>query len=164
MAEEMTDEAMILTRAVHDRYHAYKRNPFNEIECSDHYGRAMASYGTFITACGFEYHGPKGFIRFAPKWNKENFEAPFVTSKGWGSYSQKNQKGKQIHRFEVKYGSLRLQKINLQKISVLPIEKVIAAVGGQKVKLKYEQIGNDIIVELDKPLHIQTNETLIITI
>lgn len=164
MAEEMTDKAMILTRAVHDRYHAYKRNPFNEIECSDHYGRAMASYGTFITACGFEYHGPKGFIRFAPKWNKENFEAPFVTSKGWGSYSQKNQKGKQIHRFEVKYGSLRLQKINLQKISVLPIEKVIAAVGGQKVKLKYEQIGNDIIVELDKPLHIQTNETLIITI
>ena len=59
MAEGMTDEALIITRSIHDRYHAAKRNPYNEIECSDHYARAMASYGTFITACGFEYHGPK---------------------------------------------------------------------------------------------------------
>ncbi|MEP6748497.1 MAG: GH116 family glycosyl-hydrolase, partial [Bacteroidota bacterium] len=42
MAEGMTDEALILTRAIHDRYHAAKRNPYNEIECSDHYARAMA--------------------------------------------------------------------------------------------------------------------------
>ena len=54
--------------------------------------------------------GQKTIIRFAPKWNKENFEAPFVTAKGWGSYSQKNQKGKQIHRFEVKYGSFAVYK------------------------------------------------------
>ena len=40
MAEEMTDEALILTKAVHDRYHAAKRNPFNEIECSDHYAKS----------------------------------------------------------------------------------------------------------------------------
>ena len=67
MAEGMTDEALVITRAIHDRYHAAKRNPYNEIECSDHYARAMAGYGTFITACGFEYHGPKGYLRFAPK-------------------------------------------------------------------------------------------------
>jgi non-lysosomal glucosylceramidase len=164
MAEEMTEESLILTRAVHDRYHAYKRNPFNEIECSDHYGRAMASYGTFITACGFEYHGPNGFIRFAPKWNKENFKAPFVTAKGWGSYAQEKQNNKQVYRFEVKSGSLRLQKINLQKISELPLEKVTAVVKGQKIKLNYQQNGNDIILELSKPLTIQTNEILIITI
>lgn len=164
MAEEMTDESLILTKAIHDRYHAYKRNPFNEIECSDHYGRAMASYGTFITACGFEYHGPKNFIKFAPKWNKENFVAPFVTAKGWGSYSQKSQNSKQIHRFEVKYGSLSLQKINLQKVNELSVKKVIASIGGQKIKIKYQQTGNDIVLEFEKPLKIQTNETLVITI
>ncbi|MFV8346175.1 GH116 family glycosyl-hydrolase [Flavobacterium sp. ZB4P13] len=164
MAEDMTDESLVLTRVIHDRYHAYKRNPFNEIECSDHYARAMASHGTFITACGFEYHGPKSFIRFAPKWNKENFKAPFVTAKGWGSYSQKIQSGKQAHRFEVKYGALRLQKISLQKIGELPIKKVIAVIGTQKIQLKYQKNGNDILLDLIKPLTIQTNETLIITI
>ncbi len=46
MAEGMVEESLILTRAIHDRYHAAKRNPFNEVECSDHYARAMASYGT----------------------------------------------------------------------------------------------------------------------
>jgi len=164
MAENMTDEALVLTRSIHDRYHAYKRNPFNEIECSDHYARAMASYGTFITACGFEYHGPKGYIRLAPKWDKENFKAPFVTAKGWGSYSQKIQNSKQVHRFELKYGSLKLQKISLQTTAEQPAKKVTAFIGTQKIQLKHQQDENDILLEFIKPLTIQTNQTLIITI
>lgn len=164
MAEDMTDEALILTKTIHDRYHAYKRNPFNEVECSDHYARAMASYGTFITACGFEYHGPKSYIRFAPKWDKEDFKAPFVTAKGWGSYSQKIQGGKQVHRFEVKNGALRLQKISLQKTGERPAKKATAFIGAQKVQLNYQQKGNDILLGFLKPLTIQTNETLLITI
>ena len=43
--EKMLKEGLAITRAIHDRYHPAKRNPFNEIECSDHYARAMASYG-----------------------------------------------------------------------------------------------------------------------
>ncbi|HKG08466.1 MAG TPA: GH116 family glycosyl hydrolase, partial [Pedobacter sp.] len=97
MAEGMVEESLVLTRVIHDRHHAAKRNPFNEIECSDHYARAMASYGTFITACGFEYHGPKGHIAFAPKWNKENFKAPFTSAEGWGTYSQQKSGLKQTH-------------------------------------------------------------------
>jgi uncharacterized protein (DUF608 family) len=78
MAEGMVEESLILTRAIHDRYHAGKRNPFNEVECSDHYARAMASYGTFITSLGFTSHGPKGEIGFAPKLNKSDFKSAFT--------------------------------------------------------------------------------------
>ncbi|MDQ2864131.1 MAG: GH116 family glycosyl-hydrolase [Bacteroidota bacterium] len=88
MAEGMHEESLVLTRSIHDRYNAFKRNPFNEIECSDHYGRAMASHGTFISACGFTYHGPKGHIGFSPKLTPENFKAPFTVAEGWGTYSQ----------------------------------------------------------------------------
>ena len=100
-------EGLAVTRAVHDRYNTRQRNPYNEIECSDHYARAMASYGTFIAACGFEYHGPKGHIGFAPRLTPESFRAAFTTADGWGTYSQKDQTF-QIH---LKWGKLRLRTL-----------------------------------------------------
>ena len=57
--EGMVTEGLAVTRAVHDRYHPSRRNPWNEVECGDHYARSMASYGVFLAACGFEYHGPQ---------------------------------------------------------------------------------------------------------
>ena len=114
MAEGMTDEALLLTKTIHDRYHASKRNPFNEVECSDHYARAMASYGTFINGCGFQYHGPKGYIRFAPRWNKTNFSSSFTAAEGWGTYIQQFSKKTWAYQIQLKYGSLALSAISLQ--------------------------------------------------
>ena len=57
--EGMVQEGLAIERAIHDRYHASRRNPWNEVECGDHYVRAMASYGVFLAACGYEYHGPR---------------------------------------------------------------------------------------------------------
>ena len=57
--EGMVMEGLAIARAIHDRYHPARRNPWNEVECGDHYARAMASYGVFLAACGYEYHGPK---------------------------------------------------------------------------------------------------------
>jgi hypothetical protein len=115
MAEGMIEESLILTRAIHDRYAAQKRNPFNEIECSDHYARAMASYGTFITACGFTYHGPKQEIGFAPKLNADNFKAAFTAAEGWGTYSQVR-RGKDLEcAIDVKWGKLLLKTITVVK-------------------------------------------------
>ena len=64
--EGMVQEGLAMTRAIHDRYHPSRRNPWNEVECGDHYARSMASYGVFLAACGYEYHGPKRHLAFAP--------------------------------------------------------------------------------------------------
>jgi len=159
IAEGMVDEGLILTRKIHDRYHASKRNPFNEIECSDHYARAMASYGTFLMACGFDYHGPKGYIRFAPKWNKENFKAPFTVAEGWGSYSQKLNNALQEHSFTIKYGSLKLNTISLEKISSKKVQHVTAMLGTQKVDCKFLQKENTIHIILNSIIKINENES-----
>ena len=133
MAEGMTEEAMVITRMIHDRYHAAKRNPFNEIECSDHYARAMASYGTFITACGFEYHGPNGHMAFDPKLNPEKFKAPFTSAAAWGSYEQERTEQKLLASLLVQYGELILNSFSLatlHQVSDLEIrlgDKVIPA-------------------------------------
>ena len=86
--EGMVTEALAICRGVHERYHPAKHNPFNEIECGDHYARAMASWGVFTALAGFEYHGPKGHIGFAPHITPENFRAAFTAAEGWGSFAQ----------------------------------------------------------------------------
>ncbi len=87
IAEGMVQEGLTLVRAIHDRYQARKRNPYNEIECSDHYGRAMASYGAFVALCGFQVHGPTHKMSFAPKV-KGRFRVPFINEQGWGTYER----------------------------------------------------------------------------
>ena len=160
MAEGMVDESLILTRVIHERYHAAKRNPFNEIECSDHYARAMASYGTFITACGFEYHGPKAYIKFAPKWNSADFKAPFTAAEGWGTYTQKLIGSKQSHSLELKYGELKLQEIALEKIAGGKVNSVAVLLGATPVTVSLKQDGTSLLLSFDKKITIQKDQNL----
>nr|WP_121273202.1 GH116 family glycosyl hydrolase [Pedobacter schmidteae] len=163
MAEGMVEESLILTRCIHDRYHAAKRNPFNEIECSDHYARAMASYGTFINACGFEYHGPKGYIKFSPAWNAENFKAAFTSASGWGSYTQKKAGTRQLHAINLKYGELQLKELAFNKIGSGHISVVSVMLGAQNIPVQLKQEGNELRIISDKGIRVKTNERLNIT-
>ena len=163
MAEGMVQESLILTRFIHDRYHAAKRNPFNEIECSDHYARAMASYGTFINACGFEYHGPKGYIKFAPAWKAEDFKAPFTSANGWGSYTQKKTGAKQLHTIHLKYGELQLQELAFNKIGSGTVKSVSVMLGAQNIPVQFKQNGAELQITSNKKISVKTNERLNIT-
>lgn len=162
MAEGMIDEALVITRTIHDRYHAAKRNPFNEIECSDHYARAMASYGTFIAACGFEYHGPKGYIKFAPKITPENFKAPFTASKGWGSYEQKQSAHELEARLHVKYGEIALQSIALEPM--VKASQVTVLLHGKSIGCHFEQKNEQLIILLPAKTVVHKQQSLTIKI
>ena len=109
----MLQEGLAIARAIHDRYHASRRNPWNEVECGDHYARSMASYGVFLAACGYEYHGPQGHLAFAPRLTPENFRAPVTTAEGWGTFSQKADGGKMKAEVALKWGKLRLKSLAL---------------------------------------------------
>ena len=162
MAEGLTDESLILTRMIHDRYHAEKRNPFNEIECSDHYARAMASYGTFLTACGYEYHGPKGYLKFAPKLNQNDFKAPFTTAAGWGSYTQKKTSSGQNHTLHIKYGELHLKEMVFEKIGKGGMNSVQAFLDKTPISLNFKQTYQEFFLSFDKRITITSNKKLTI--
>lgn len=161
MAEGMTDESLVITRMIHDRYHAAKRNPFNEIECSDHYARAMASYGTFITTCGFEYHGPKGYMRFAPQIGADNFKAPFTAAEGWGTYLQKKTRQQLRAEIWIKYGRLIIKKFSTEVAN--NVINVTAMVNGKKVATSFSQNGKECVIQLATPVVIGLNQKMIIT-
>jgi non-lysosomal glucosylceramidase len=87
--EGMVEEGLSICRAVHERYHPEKRNPYNEVECGDFYARSMASWGVLLALSGYTHHGPKGHLGFGPRVTPEDFRCAFTTAEGWGSFSQR---------------------------------------------------------------------------
>jgi uncharacterized protein (DUF608 family) len=108
--DDLVQHGLAITRAIHDRYCAkLGRNPYNEIECSDHYARAGASYGVFLAACGFHFDQAKGLLRFDPVLQKDNFKAPFLTSEAWGTFTQTAKDAS----LTLTHGTLRLKSVEL---------------------------------------------------
>ena len=131
--EGMAPEGLAITRAVHDRYHASKRNPWNEIECGDHYARSMASHGVYLAACGYEYDGPAGYLGFAPKLTPEDFRCAFTAAEGWGTFSQRHESGGLSARIEVRHGRLRLATFALALPSDFTATRVNATVAAAQL-------------------------------
>jgi len=107
----LVDKGLMQVRAMHERYLGAKRNPWNEVECGSHYSRSMASHGAFIAACGYEYHGPKGFLAFTPRVTPENFRASFTAAQGWGTYSRQSQSSHFKFQIVLKWGKLRVKTL-----------------------------------------------------
>ncbi len=110
---DLLQHGLAISRAVHDRYDAQMRNPYNEIECSDHYARAMASYGVFQAVCGFNCHGPKGRLTFIPRLEPKNFRAAFTAAGGWGTFEQRVADATATIGLSVKWGEVLLRTLCL---------------------------------------------------
>ena len=57
ICEGMNQQAEQVITDVRNRYDGFKRNPFNEEECGNHYARAMASWSAIVAWSGFNYSG-----------------------------------------------------------------------------------------------------------
>lgn len=157
--EGMVDEGLAVTRAVHERYHASRRNPWNEIECGDHYARSMASYGVYLATCGFEYHGPKQHIGFAPRLTPENFKCAFTGAEGWGSFSQKVSAETALFEICVKWGKVPLKSVAL---GINKTASVHVEFDGQPVAFQYEQQDECLLLTLKGRIQVGAGETLTI--
>lgn len=144
---DLLEKGLAISRAIHDRYDARLRNPYNEIECSDHYARAMASYGVFQAVCGFNLHGPKGRIEFAPRLTPDDFRSALVGPSGWGTITQARAEGSQSHTIAVKYGQVRLKTLRVSTGKLLP-KRVEATLAEVTVPARLSQTGEG-WVEID---------------
>jgi non-lysosomal glucosylceramidase len=162
---ELVQRGLAIARAVHDRYAPAKRNPFNEIECSDHYSRAMAAYGVFLAVCGFEYHGPKGHIAFAPKVNPDDFKAPFTAAEGWGSFhQQRNADGSKLQAdIMVNHGKLRIHTVALGTDGHRPAA-ITVTVDSQSVPSSFKTINDKVLVTLDREVTLVASGTIRIVV
>jgi len=162
--EDLTLEGLAVTRAVHDRYHAARRNPWNEIECGDHYARSMASYGVYLAACGFEHHGPKAHLGFAPRLSPENFKCAFTSAEGWGSFSQKAESGNWKAEIAVRWGKLRLKTLSLALADGQSARTVKALAGKTKIHCELQVTGPRALITFADEIHLAPGKDLQVTL
>jgi hypothetical protein len=158
--EGMLKEGLAIARAIHDRYDASLRNPYNEIECSDHYARAMASYGVFTSISGFEYHGPKGHIGFSPRLTPKDFRAPFITADGWGTFSQKCKSVTQTELLSLRWGKLTLKQMAFDIPDGTTAGDVKVTVNGNTVHSNYRMTNDCVIVTLAETAVIEAGQDI----
>jgi non-lysosomal glucosylceramidase len=144
----MVTEALAICRGVHERYHPSKHNPWNEVECGDHYARGMASYGVFLGLCGFAYHGPKGYFGFAPRITPDDFRAAFTAAQGWGAIEQEREVGTQRNRIEVAWGSLSVRTLAFELPAEASLRSTKVDCSGRDVAHRAVQDGQRVTINL----------------
>lgn len=158
--EDYVTEGLAICRAIHDRYQPGFLNPYNEIECGDHYARAMASWGVYLALAGFKYNGPNGILGFAPKMTPKDFRAVFTFAEGWGSLSQKRSWGKQVEKLEIHKGKVKLNELRFEVDRKKKAKKAEVRIGGDKIDSKFEFDGNEVIVKLNETIELKKGQTM----
>ncbi|MHC4890740.1 MAG: GH116 family glycosyl hydrolase [Planctomycetota bacterium] len=158
--EGMVNEALAICWGIHERYHPAKHNPFNEVECGDHYARAMASWGVYTALAGYEYDGPKGHLGFAPRLMPEDFRAAFTAAEGWGTFAQERDGLIQSERIELRWGRLGLRSLAFTVPEDFRSVKVFVMTGTEPIKNDYMLKGGRLDITLKKKLILTENQVL----
>jgi hypothetical protein len=81
----LATEGRAILDAVWARYDGRRRNPYNEIECGDHYVRSLSGWSVFEALAGFAHDANTGSFTFNRP--AAAAAAPFLASTGWGLFS-----------------------------------------------------------------------------
>jgi len=162
--EGMVDEALAICHGIHERYYPAKHNPYNEVECGDHYARAMASWGVYTALAGYEYHGPKGHIGFAPRLTPENFRAAFTAAEGWGTFAQQRDDKTQREQIELRWGQLSLKSLAFTIPEDFHSVEVSVTAAGKPIENEFVLKENRLEITLREKLVLSENQALDVSI
>ncbi|KRB36878.1 GH116 family glycosyl-hydrolase [Microbacterium sp. Root180] len=79
----LADEALLVERTLRARYDGETRNPWNEIECGNHYARSLASWALLLAYSGAQWDAPSRTLSFDPVGHTP-LRALFTAGDAWG--------------------------------------------------------------------------------
>lgn len=90
--EGLVAEGMGILRGIWERHDGSRRNPYNEVECGDHYARSMAGWTVLGATTGQRYDASRAALSFGPiaaltarDGDCAEIRLPFVTGRAWGT-------------------------------------------------------------------------------
>jgi uncharacterized protein (DUF608 family) len=160
--EGITEPAVKMVEATRARYDGRKQNPWNDIECGDHYVRAMSSWSLLEAASGFRYDAGVGELAFAPRLTPDDYRAPFVTRDGWGTFTQQVSDGAQTATLTLAYGALQLHRFCLRSAHATPT--VAVKVDGLMVNTMSVVDDGEVVITLLPVTTLQAGQLLEVTL
>jgi len=130
LQEGQTENGLKCIRTTRSRYDGRKRNPFNEAEYGNHYGRAMASWSAVLALTGFQYSG----VTKEMKFKDVTGECFWSNGYAYGTVDISKKENDRIVTLCVLNGKIDISKITIEGFGSATIEKVV--VPGRKEILK----------------------------
>ncbi len=158
--ENRAEEAFRIVRDVRARYDGRERNPWNEIECGDHYARALSSWTLLEAAAGMRYDAGEKFLAFAPRWKPEDFRCFFITGDGWGTFEQKARASAQSETLAARYGNVRLRRLEFATAGALQPRRAAASLDGQAVAVKTSISGKTVRLDFASEVSLASGSAL----
>lgn len=110
--EGFFDEAERILHGLWARHDGRKRNPYNEIECGDHYARSLAGWSVLEAYTGQQFDAVTRSLRLRPSPGDGEWVVPFVIDGGWGRIRV----AERTARVEVAHGRLELRELMLRDV------------------------------------------------
>jgi hypothetical protein len=156
----MVEDAMKIVRGVRARYDGGERSPWNDVECGDHYARAMSSWTLLEAAAGQRYNAAQSFLAFAPKFTPHDFRCFFITSDGWGQFDQRLSSASQINSLTAAYGKIKLRTLELTYAGQHVPQKATAALHAKALPLKVTISGKTVRLESAVDIELSAGDRL----
>ncbi len=112
--EGLVEESLAVVRAARARQDGTRRNPFNEVECGDHYVRALSGWSHLPAWTGWSADALTGTIRLRSGAGRY----PFLTGDAWGVVVAPDDPGIAIH---VRWGTFRARIIEVDGLRLEPL-------------------------------------------
>ncbi len=158
--EGLVSEGLAVVKAIHERYTDGARNPWNEMECGDHYSRAMSSWSVLLALQGYSYVGPRGKLGFDPRLTPENHKSFFSAAEGWGSFSQQRDGNTQKNELEVAWGRLHLAELSLGIPPEAAHAKASVEFGQARVECQATAENGKIVIKFQPALDLTSGQVL----
>jgi len=140
--EGFLEDGLNVLSALRGRYNGTRRNPYNEIECGDHYARAMAGWSLLEALSGSHYNALTQSFSFAP--TSAQFRAPFISSSGWGTFEYAQESHATL---TCTYGTIHMARLSLHNIGG---DALTVSLDGEKVAVTHSwQDGTTILLFTD---------------
>ncbi len=159
--EGMVDEGMGLLVALRGRYSGARRNPYNEIECGDHYARAMAGWSVIDALSGLRTDALRDAFHLSPVNGSERSRLPFIVGTAWGTVSQARDGSGYHADLCPAFGHVALRELTVDGIGR---GRVAVHLGSRALACETAWTGDRLVITLADRLVVGTNERLAIEI
>ena len=143
--EGMTEEGLLILDGLRARYDGTRRNPYNEIECGDHYARAMAGFSVLDAWTGAWYDAWAGHLRIG--LGAERY--PLIAGPGWGEVTASDG----AVSFRCRGGRVPLRQVSVPAGVIEAVQ-----VGGRPTAVEVTADGR--LARLAEPLSIPEGDSL----